>query len=97
MLCKEGLCTYGVPIGIYVCERVHLGAHTYCTRTHTLAHTRAHTHTRARSQTLRIHAVPRRLRVSVRARARVRARVSARKCANVVYFRELTRSIRFKM
>ena len=35
---REGLCTYGVPIGIlYVCERVYLRAHTRCTRTHRLA------------------------------------------------------------
>ena len=76
MLCKEGMCTYGVPIGIYVSECVCLWAHTRCARTHTLAHTRAHTHTHARSQTLRIHAVPRRLRVS--ARVCVCERVSAR-------------------
>jgi hypothetical protein len=82
MLCKEGLCTYEVPIGIYVCERVCPWARTCCTRTRTLAHMRAHTRTHARSQTLRVHAVPRRLRVSARARVRVSAcqRAQMREC-----------------
>jgi hypothetical protein len=67
-----------------ICERAYLWAHTRCTRTQTLAHTLAPTHARphARTQTLRIHAVPRELRVS--ASTCVCARVSARKCANVV-------------
>ncbi len=50
-LCKEGLCTYGVPIGIHVCERVHLWAHTRCARTHTLARTLARAHVRASTRT----------------------------------------------
>ncbi len=78
MLCKEGVCTYGVPIRIYVCERVHLWAHTRCTRTHTIAHMLACAHPHARTLTDTAHTRCAAPVACVCARARVCERVSAR-------------------
>ena len=41
---------------IYICERVYLCAHTRCTRTRTLAHTLAPTHTHAHIDTAHVRA-----------------------------------------